>query len=260
MNNTVNPLRRIWSSGRAAIGTYLMYSQDLPTVELAAAAGLDFIVFDLEHRPHEYRTVHDLCQVARLAGLAPIVGPPDISPVAISRALDMGASGVIIPHVETPQEVELAVSAVLYPPLGHRGRAGIAGHNLYRSTRSVAEELDHYNQEVALLLKVESEAAIGRLDELIAPDAVAGVMIGPSDLTFDMGIPGQTDHDRVHELTDRVISACKERGIHYGTYVSSAKKVPEAISSGASWIMVASEMEILTEGWSEASRAGGGSH
>jgi 2-keto-3-deoxy-L-rhamnonate aldolase RhmA len=140
----VNPLRRIWGAGRAAVGTYIMYSCDLTTVQLAASSGLDFVVFDLEHRPHDLETIHALSQVARLTGMAPLVGPPEIAAHAISRVLDLGASGVIIPHVETPTEVDLAVQAVRYPPLGRRGRCGVAGHNLYRVTRSTSEELAHY--------------------------------------------------------------------------------------------------------------------
>ena len=114
----VNPLKSIWDSGRTAVGTYIIYSRDLTTVQLAAAAGLDFVMFDLEHRPYDYETVHDLSQVARMAGMASLVGPRDITVHAISYVLDIGASGVVIPQVKTPEEVALAISAVRYPPFG----------------------------------------------------------------------------------------------------------------------------------------------
>ena len=152
----VNPLKRIWDAGRVAIGTYLNYSRDPATVQVAAAAGLDFLLFDLEHRPYGYETVHDLSQIARLAGMASLVGPREISAHAISHVLDIGASGVVVPHVETTEEVELVIQAVRYPPLGSRGRAGIAGHNMYSPGRSTIEEIAHYNRDVALLLNVES--------------------------------------------------------------------------------------------------------
>ena len=200
----VNPLKRIWDSGGVAVGTYIMYSRDLTTIQLAAAAGLDFVMFDLEHRPHDYETIHDLSQVARMAGMASLVGPKDITVHAISHVLDIGASGVVIPHVETAEEVALAISAVRYPPLGRRGRAGVAGHNLYSPTRSVAEEIRHYDTDVSLLLKVESESAIGRLDELVASDEVNGVMVGPLDLSIDIGVPGEIGHERVLALIDHV--------------------------------------------------------
>ena len=255
----VNPLRTIWKEGGVAIGTYLMYSRDIAAVEIAAAAGLDFIQFDMEHRPQDSLTLHDLCQVARLAGMAPLVGPKDITSHAISHALDIGASGVVIPHVETPEEVAIAIEAVRYPPRGKRGRCGTAGHNLYRGGPMV-EEIEHYNSDIALFLKVEAAAAIARLDELVVVGEIDGVMVGPMDLSLNLGLPGQLDHPRVLECIERVRTLCRERQIQYGTLASSAAGVAAAIDEGASWISVGSEMEALGSFWKAAAAAkdGGG--
>jgi 2-keto-3-deoxy-L-rhamnonate aldolase RhmA len=250
---TVNPLKKIWDAGGVAVGTYIMYSRDIATVEIAAASGLDFLVIDLEHRPHGSESIHDLAQVARLAGLAPLVGPKDISQHAISHALDLGASGVVIPHLETPEEVALAIKAVRYPPRGRRGRCGVAGHNLY-SPRSIGEEITHYNSDVALLLKVESETAIRRLDELVAPGEVDGVMIGPTDLSLDLGLPGQTNHPRLVALVDHVRAVCSAKKIHYGAYVHSPEEVPDAIRAGATWVVVGSEIDFLAASWVKAAQ------
>jgi len=252
----VNPLKTKWETKEILIGTHIMYSRDISTIQIAAAAGLDFVVFDLEHRPHDYETIHDLCQTARLTGLAPIVGPEEISQFAISHVLDMGASGVLIPHVETTQDVKTAVEALLYPPQGKRGRAGIAGHNLYNPNLPVEEEVETYNKDISLLLKVESESAIRHLEELVSIDVVNGVMIGPSDLSLDMGIPGQVKHERILELFDITKSICDKRGIQFGINVSSVKDIPDAISSGAKWVIASSEMDLLSEGWNTASNAG----
>lgn len=251
----VNPLKQIWQSGKTVIGTYIMYSRDVTTMELAAAAGLDFVVFDLEHRPHSIETVHDLCQVARLAGLSVLVGPSDIASAEISHLLDIGASGIIIPHVKTIEEVELSIKAVRYPPQGERGRCGLAGHNLYKSDRSTPEELVHYNDGVVLFLKVESEFAIQTLEDLVDPQGVDGVMVGPMDLSFDMGIPGKINHKRLLNLVDQVSKICHKRKIHYGAFVSSAAEVSQAVDMGASWIIVGSEMEFLSCAWKAASQA-----
>ena len=250
----VNPLRSIWKEGGVAIGSYLMYSRDIAAVEIAAAAGLDYVLFDLEHRPQDSLTLHDLCQVARLAGMAALVGPKDITTHAISHALDLGASGVVIPHVETPQEVALAIEAVRYPPRGKRGRCGTAAHNLYRGGPMV-EEIEHYNNDVALLVKVEAGDAIDRLEELVVPGEVDGLMVGPMDLSLNLGLPGQLDHPRVVECVDRVRHLCRERGIHYGTLVSGADGVAAAIEEGATWISVGSEMEALGSFWKAAAAA-----
>ena len=250
----INPLKHIWDSGRTAVGTYIMYSRDITTVQLAASAGLDFVVFDLEHRPHNIETIHDLCQVARMLGMAPLVGPSDIVSAEISHLLDVGASGVIVPHVKTVSEVELAVKAVRYPPKGERGRCGQAGHNLYKTERSTPEELAHYNDEISLFLKVESKSAIKNLVELVAPDGVDGVMVGPMDLSLDMGIPGEIHDKTLTQLMDHVSRVCRKRNIHYGVFVSSAAELNLAIKSGASWVIVGSEMEFLSRSWKAVSQ------
>ena len=247
----VNPLKNIWDAGNVAIGTYFMYSRDIAAMEVAAAAGLDFVVFDMEHRLQDSETIHDLSQVARLAGVAPLVGPSEISHHAISHVLDLGASGVIIPHVETPEDVALSIEAVHYPPKGKRGRCGVAGHNLY-SGRPNVEEIEHYNSDVALLLKVETEAALRSLEDLVDADGVAGIMIGPLDLSINMGIPGQTGHERILELVEHARAVCRKRKIQFGDYVASPDQVANAISTGAGWVIVGSELDILSGTWKRA--------
>ena len=254
----INPLKEIWDQNKVAIGTYLMYSCEVAAVEVAAAAGLDFVLFDLEHRPQGPETIHDLSQVARLTGMASVVGPPDISQHSISHALDVGASAVLVPHVETVEDVSLAIQAVRYPPVGKRGRCNRAGHNLYRSLPFL-EELDHCNDNVALLLKLESEAALSRVEELIEPDGVDGVLIGPTDLSLDMRLPGQTGHPKLMELIERALRACLDRRLHWGTLVGSPEEIPSALEEGASWIVASSEMDVLAGFWGQVSDAVKGS-
>ena len=130
----------------------------------------------------------------------------------------------------------------------------MAGHNLYAAGGTTVEEMEHYNSDIALLIKVETEEAIGRLEELVAPDDVNGVMVGPLDLSMDMGIPGETQNPRLLELIDRVREVCGKAGGHYGDYVSSPADVQGAIDAGASWVIIGSELDLLKAGWEEAAR------
>lgn len=248
----VNPLKKKWREGRTLIGTHIMYSTDITTIQIAASTGLDFVVFDLEHRPHNYETIHDLCQTARLTDIAPIVGPEEITDFAISHVLDMGASGILVPHVETLDDIKTAVRSISYPPLGKRGRAGKAGHNLYNPILPVEKEIENYNEDISLLIKVESESAIRNLKQLLSIGRIDGVMIGPSDLSIDMGIPGQVKNERILELFDLTRTICNEMGVHFGINVGTAKEIPNAVSNGAKWIIASSEMDLLYEGWNSA--------
>ena len=248
----VNPLKQKWDENETLIGTHIMYSKDITTIQIAAASQLDFVVFDLEHRPHDYETIHDLCQVARLTGIAPIVGPEEISGFAISHILDMGASGILVPHVETPDDVKIAIQALSYPPTGNRGRAGKAGHNLYNPILPIEREMETYNKDISLLIKVESESSIRNLEEIVSTGKIDGVMIGPLDLSIDMGIPGQVQHEGILELFGFAKSICNKTGVHFGMNVGTVKEIPYAVSSGAKWIIVSSEMDLLYEGWNSA--------
>ena len=249
----VNPLTAVWESGRAAVGTYIMYDRDIATVQIAAAAGLDFIVFDMEHRPHDYETIHDMAQVARLAGIAPIVGPAEIAEYA-----DLACSG----HRRVRGHRSARGNARRGNAGGGRGsisaaRPSRAGRNcrsqsLSRSGIDRSTRCDTTTQTISLFLKVEAEHAVHRIDELLAPDGVDGVMIGPLDLSINMGIPGRTSHPRLMKLVDRVREACLDRGLRFGDYVGSPDDVAAAVDAGASWVIVGSEMDALGEAWRRA--------
>ena len=122
----------------------------------------------------------------------------------------MGASGILVPHVETLDDIKTAVRSISYPPLGKRGRAGKAGHNLYNPILPVEKEIENYNEDISLLIKVESESAIRNLKQLLSIGRIDGVMIGPSDLSIDMGIPGQVKNERILELFDLTRTICDE--------------------------------------------------
>ena len=244
----VNPLKAMWDRGEAAVGTMMLVLSDPAAVQIAAAAGMDFIIFDLEHRPQDSQTLHHLCQVARLAGMAALVTPKDIEHHAITHALDLGANGVILPHVETIDEVKLGLSAVRYPPHGTRGAAGVAGHNMY-VPHPIAEQIAAMNEQTLLLLKVESESAIDHLEELVAPEGVHGVMVGPLDLSVSMGLPGQASSPRVGKLIARVQAVCRQRGITYGANASTPDEVRAALDSGAEWVIASYDGAALRNDW-----------
>ena len=248
----VNPLRDIWNAGRSAVGTYILARRDISTVETAAAAGLDYVIFDLEHRPYGPESIHDLCQVSRLSGMAALVTVAQIEHHSICHALDLGASGVILPQVQTIEQVELAINAVHYPPKGRRGRCGVAGHNLYRAAPT-ADEVEHYNRDVALLLKVETEYAIEHLDQLVAFDRVDGVQVGPGDLALDLGVPN--NHAQIANLTDQVRKVCKKRGIQFGDHADRPEQVPDMVAEGSTWTTVGIDITILRDAWSKAAQA-----
>ena len=245
-----NSLKSLWDNGQPAVGTMVLVCSDLAVAQIAAAAGMDYVYYDLEYRPQHSQKIHDLCQMTRLSGMAALVGPKDIEPHSISHALDLGANAIVLPHVETVEEVKMGIEATLYPPLGRRGAAGVAGHNMY-VPHPIAEQVTRMNEQTQLLLKVESDSAIDRLEELVEPEGVAGVTTGPLDLSLSMGLAGKADSAQVRRLTERVQKVCEQRGIAFGAQASTPDDVRRALDSGAQWVTASYDGAALQAHWQE---------
>ncbi|MGH2550715.1 MAG: HpcH/HpaI aldolase family protein, partial [Thermomicrobiales bacterium] len=121
-----NRVKAALKAGQTVVGPILGEVRSFGTIKLMANAGHDFIFLDMEHAMFDWETMVNLVQAARLVGIAPIVRVTDLSYQLVARALDSGAAGVIIPRVETREQVEQAVYFAKYPPVGRRGAGGEA--------------------------------------------------------------------------------------------------------------------------------------
>ena len=170
----------------------------------------------------------------------------------ISRLLDSGADGVIVPNVATPSEVERIIAWSKYPPLGRRSY-GVARAQGYGT--DFEAYVTSWNERSTILVQIESVRAVDAVEELLAFEAVDGVMIGPYDISGSMGIPGALSHPRVTEACAHVIEACRRRRKACGT--QDIEPTPESVSSafamGYTFVVLASDVFILWK-WSERMR------
>ena len=167
---------------------------DIPM--MAAASGFDAVYVDLEHSATSLETTSVLCAGAIGAGITPLVRVPAPDHQYLTRALDIGAMGVIVPHVETRAEAEQIVDACRFPPRGHRSVAGPNPANRYQSMPQ-RELLDAFDEQTVVAVMLETPAAVERADAIAAVPGVDMVMLGPHDLTAEMGILGQFRDDGV---------------------------------------------------------------
>lgn len=166
------------------------------TVELAGHAGFDLVLIDTEHGPGDMTELEHHIRAAESAGVRVLVRVSDVRSPDILRALDAGADGIVVPHVATADDVHKAASLTRYPPDGRRSvavstRAGRHG------TRTIADHLKSASQHVALVAQIEDSEAVANTPQILAADGLAGVFIGPSDLSASLGHPGQTEHPLV---------------------------------------------------------------
>ena len=206
-NKTLRKLR----AGELALGfgVHAMRGSLVPL--LASAAGYDWLFIDMEHGA---LSVDQACEVSVAAlqhGITPIVRVCSSALHDGTRALDNGAMGVVVPHVDTVEEARAVVKAYRYPPVGMRSWGGIVTQYGLRPP-GPAEAQAALNREIAVIAMIETPEAVENVDQIAAVDGIDVLLIGSSDLSTTMGIPGQFGHQRIQDAYRRVADACGKHG------------------------------------------------
>jgi 4-hydroxy-2-oxoheptanedioate aldolase len=207
-----NTTKEKLSSGQVVIGLRMDYpSPDI--IEIVGDAGFDFVYYDCEHGPMNEETCQTMIRTAELVGLTPMVRVPANEPWHILRALDSGATGIIIPHCNTKEEALKAVKASKYPPEGERG---IAGRSIRISGMRPANYIVEANREIMVIAMIEEAQALENLSEILTVDGLDVVWIGRGDLSLSLGVPGQYNHPEVQQAVNKVITEGRAGGKFVG--------------------------------------------
>lgn len=187
-----------------------------PNVALiAAACGFDSIYIDLEHNPTSLETAAAICVAALGVGITPVARVSSHAQIDSTRILDCGALGVMVPHIQNAEQARAVVDACRYPPLGHRSVAGSLP-SLGYAALSQAEVIRRLNQETLLIAMIETPEAVENAGAIAAVEGIDTVHIGSSDLSAEMGLPGQYAHEKMREAFLKVANAAKQHGKSMG--------------------------------------------
>jgi 4-hydroxy-2-oxoheptanedioate aldolase len=173
-------------------------------LEVAGHLGFDFALIDTEHGSDGSLELENHLRAADSAGLDVVVRVGANEPLPVLRALDSGARGVIIPHVDTPEDAEDAVRSAHYPPLGVRGLAASTRAGRF-STGTLAEHLQRARRETAVIVQIEDRKAVVHAYKIAATEQVDAVWLGPGDLSMSIGFPGDLGHPLVAEAIDTIV-------------------------------------------------------
>jgi 2-keto-3-deoxy-L-rhamnonate aldolase RhmA len=237
-NATMKKLR----AGGLALGFGVHHLRTAAAGMLAGAAGHDWLFIDMEHGAFSQDDVAQICIAALPTGVTPIVricaGALDEG----TRALDNGAAGVIVPHVDTIDQARRIAAAFRYPPLGSRSWGGPPALYGYQAPGN-AEAQAAINPEILVVAMIESTEGIANAAEIAAVEGIDGLLIGTSDLTADMGISGQILHPRVEEAYRSVGAACRKAGKFLG--MGGMKRYADL---GAHFILTGSDHAYILAG------------
>jgi 2-dehydro-3-deoxyglucarate aldolase/4-hydroxy-2-oxoheptanedioate aldolase len=203
-----NPVKQTIKSGGVSIGTMMFEFSTTGIGRIAANAGAEFAVYDMEHTGWELETIRMLIATTPRPGLVPIVRIPTTQYHFVSRALDMGAMGIMAPMVESADEARLLVQSAKYPPTGRRGAAFGIAHDDY-GIGTIPEVVRSSNAESLLIVQIETAKGLQNLDEIATVPEIDVLWIGLYDLANSLGLPGQMDHPQIQAAIERVLAVCR---------------------------------------------------
>lgn len=245
MNIPINKFKSDLHDGRPLFGLWTSLSGSY-AIEVVSGAGFDWLMIDTEHSPNDLETVLNTLQIIAAYPSHPVIRVPWNDMVTIKRFLDIGVQTLLIPQINTAEEARAAVAYTRYPPSGLRGVGGTT-----RATRF--GRVDYYakkaQQEICILVQVESAIALENLEEIASVDGVDGVFVGPADLHASLGYAGETRNPEVMSMMESSFKKISKLGKAAGTILTgSAEDGERWINSGVRFLAVASDLGILARG------------
>ncbi len=215
------------------------------TAEICAGAGFDWLVVDGEHAPNDLPVMVAQLQAIAASGAHPVVRAPIGETWILKQLLDIGAQTVLVPMVETAAQARELVRAVNYPPTGVRG----VGAALARASafNRIPDYLATANEQVCLLVQIESIAGLAALEAIAAIDGVHGIFIGPADLAADMGRLGKPGDPVVHAAVEDAILRILKAGKPAGILTSDPILAARYLELGASFVAVGTDVTLFSQ-------------
>ena len=235
-------------AGDLSLGVGLRQARTVDIAKAMKTAGYDWLFIDMEHNTMDMDVACQISVAAQDAGITPIVRVPGFEHHLASRALDGGALGIVVPHVDDAIVAEQMVTSCRYPPIGRRSMTSALSQVNFAS-HPIGKLSEAINAATLLILMIETPKALENADAIAAVDGVDALLIGTNDLCMEMGIPGQFDNIAISEAYDIVIAACKKHGKHPGMGgVYDPALMSEYIKKGMRLILSGSDMAFMMAG------------
>lgn len=243
MSNAIfpNSFKQKIVAGQQLFGCWSALANPIST-EVLGLAGFDWLVLDGEHAPNDISTFIPQLMALKGSGSAPVVRPPQNEPVIIKRLLDIGFYNFLIPFVESKEEAELAVASTRYPPAGIRGVSISHRSNHYGT---VADYFGQINQNITVLVQIESQLGVDNIDAIASTDGVDGIFVGPGDLSAALGYIGEPNHPEVQKVIQHIFARAKAHGKPSGILAPVEADARRYLEWGATFVAVGSDLGLF---------------
>jgi 2-keto-3-deoxy-L-rhamnonate aldolase RhmA len=232
--------------GKSLYGTAILSPSPLWPLAVKRT-GADFVFIDTEHIPIDRTTLAQMCQVYKGYELPPLVRIPTPDPQEVYKVLDGGASGILAPYIESPEQVRELVGAVKLRPLkGERLKEALQNQDSLEP--ELKDYLRDWNKDKFLIINIESVPAVEKLEQILAEPGLDGVIIGPHDLSVSLGLP-EKYHDPIFEdAVRKIISKVREKGLGVGIHFSEGAELQiKWAKAGANIIMHSSDFALFQQ-------------
>jgi 4-hydroxy-2-oxoheptanedioate aldolase len=242
MQTPENEFKARLRAGTPQLGLWVGLT-DLVCIEIAAGAGFDWLCLDGEHSPHELHTLLPALQTIAAYPVQPIVRVPVSDPAIIKRVLDIGAQTVLVPMVESADQARRLVEAMRYPPHGVRG----VGTALARAARwnRLTDYFARADGEMCLIVQIESDRGLERLEEIAAVDGVDALFVGPADLAASLGHLGNPAHQAVQQAICAAFDRIRATGKPCGSLSADEAIVRDYLNRGCQFMGLGSDTALL---------------
>lgn len=251
MHRPDNHFKRALHAGRQQLGLWCSIPSPI-TAEAVGASGFDWLLIDAEHAPNDVPSILALLQATSRGTAHPVVRVPWNDPVMIKRVLDLGADTILVPMVQNAEEARAAVAATRYPPNGVRGFASNVRATAFGR---MGDYFTRHEQEMCVLVQVETMEALEQVEEIAAVEGVDGVFIGPGDLSASMGYLNQTSHPNVVAEIESAMLRILSAGNRPGILTSTPDLARRYMAAGAVFTAVGIDVMLLVRAADELVRS-----
>ena len=243
-----NIAREKLEQGQLSLGVGVRMTRSVEIAKAMATAGFDWLFLDMEHGTMSLDACAQISAAALDAGIAPIARVPNGQYSIATRALDNGALGIVMPHVDTAAEAREIVEKLKYPPIGHRSVGGWGPH-YQLGQHSTGDAVNILNASNLTVVMLETPLAIANAAEIAAVPGIDVLLIGSNDLCAEMGIPGDFGNDRLAAAYETMIAACAKAGKFPGMAgIYNETIMPRYIGMGARFILSGQDGSFMMAG------------